>query len=98
MLFLFYIYSSTATGQSLITEGVLSVLGNPSDAMMRDYFRELTDRQFTLRDSLLNSLRSAEEWDMRAQTIRDSMISWTGPLPERTPLNARTTGKLQRDG
>ena len=98
MLFLFYIYSSTATGQSLITEGVLNVLGNPSDAMMRDYFRELTDRQFTLRDSLLNSLRSAEEWDMRAQTIRDSMISWTGPLPERTPLNARTTGKLQRDG
>jgi len=46
---------------------------------------------------LLSTLTSVSDWNNRAQTIRDSMISWTGPLPERTPLNARVTGQIDRE-
>lgn len=82
----------------LITEREITVLDKAHDTMMRDYFRVMIDRQFAMRDSLLGTLRSAADWDMRAQVISDSLISWTGPLPEKTPLNARVTGKLIRDG
>jgi cephalosporin-C deacetylase-like acetyl esterase len=65
--------------------------------MMKDYLTGLVDRQFAARDSLLSTLRSAEDWDRRAGTIHDSMVSWTGPFPERNPLNARITGRLERE-
>lgn len=64
--------------------------------MMKNYLTDLVDRQFSARDSLLALLKSAKDWGLRSQTIRDSMISWTGPFPERTPLNARITGRLER--
>ena len=64
--------------------------------MMRDYLTDLVDRQFSVRDSLLSTLKSADDWDARSQTIRDSVISWTGPLPGRTPVNGRVTGQLDR--
>src|SRR5690606_2557813 len=34
--------------------------------------------------------------DTRAQTIRDSLISWTGPFPDRGPLNARVSGRIEQ--
>ena len=74
----------------------ITVFNEPAEEMMRDYLTNLVDRQFFVRDSLLSTLRSAKDWDARSQAIRDSMISWTGPFPERTSLNARITGRLER--
>jgi hypothetical protein len=54
------------------------------------------DEQFQARDSVLSALNTAEDWDLRAQTVRDSIRSWTGPFPKRTLLNARITGRLER--
>lgn len=86
------------SAQNLLTEKELKVLAHPADSMMRNYLVSIVDEQFRVRDSILSSLKTASDWDRRAQTIRDSIISWTGPLPERTPLNARVTGRLKRDG
>ncbi|MCK5469284.1 MAG: acetylxylan esterase [Cyclobacteriaceae bacterium] len=74
----------------------ITVFNEPAEEMMRDYLTNLVDRQFFVRDSLLSTLRSAKDWDARSQAIRDSMISWTGPFPERTSLNGRITGRLER--
>jgi dienelactone hydrolase len=84
-------------GQTRISEKDLRVLNEPADTMMRVYLTKITDRQFAVRDSLLSTFTSVSDWNDRAQTIRDSMVSWTGPLPERTPLNARVTGRIDRD-
>src|SRR5680860_1690402 len=85
-------------GQNSISVEDITVLDEPADTMMKSYLTGIVDRQFAARDSLLSTLKSARDWDMRAQTIRDSMASWTGPFPDRTPLNARVTGRLERDG
>lgn len=87
-----------AYGQTGISKEDITVLDEPADHMMRDYLTALVDRQFAARNSYLSTLRTAEDWDRWAQTIRDSMRSWTGPFPERTPLNPRVTGRFGREG
>ncbi len=84
-------------GQNDLSLKDIAVLKEPADTMMKSYLLNIVDRQFAVRDSLLSTLKSAKDWDKRAQTIRDSMISWTGPFPERTPLNVRITGRLDRE-
>ncbi len=94
-LMLLYPYSFV-NGQDNLSPKDITVLNEHADSMMKNYLTALVDRQFSARDSLLASLKSAKDWDRRSQTIRDSMVSWTGPFPERTPLNARITGRLER--
>lgn len=88
---------TSAYGQTRLSDKDLLVLDAPADTMMRSYLTKIIDRQFSIRDSLLSTLKSASDWKLRAQTIRDSLVSWTGPFPERTPLNARITGRIERD-
>ncbi len=97
LCFILFLTLNYVNGQNSLSKKDLTVLTEPADTMMKSYLTNIVDRQFALRDSLLSTLRSANDWDIRAQVIRDSMISWTGPLPERTPLNARVTGRLERD-
>ncbi len=98
-LIIFSVYlPAVAESQSHWTSAHFTVLDQPANQMMEDYLRNIIDRQFASRDSLLGSLKTAEQWGCRAQTIRDSIISWTGPLPERTPLNARITHTMERKG
>jgi dienelactone hydrolase len=89
--------NSLLYGQNTLSQKDFTVLKSPADTMMKSYLTKIVDRQFTVRDSLLSTLKSAIDWDKRSQTIRDSMISWTGPFPERTPLNTRITGRIERD-
>lgn len=95
--FLLFLTTSFLYGQNILTQKDITVLKEPGNTMMRSYLTNIVDKQFAVRDSLLSTLKSAKDWDKRSQTIRDSMISWTGPLPERTPLNARITGRIERE-
>lgn len=85
-------------GQGNLVLKDITVLDGPADNMMNEYLTKIVDRQFAVRDSILSGLHTEQEWDWRAGMIRDSMLSWTGPFPERNPLNARITGRLERDG
>ncbi|MBS3772232.1 MAG: acetylxylan esterase [Bacteroidales bacterium] len=84
-------------GQGNLSNRDLTVLDEPADNMMQNYLTHIVDRQFSARDSLLSSLKTQSDWDQWASTIRDSMRSWTGPFPERTSLNARVTGRIERE-
>jgi len=75
----------------------LTVLDQPADTMMRDYLTNIVDEQFAQRAAILAALKSTEDWERHAAFIRDSMSEWTGLFPERTPLRARITGKINRD-
>ena len=46
------------------------------------------------------SIKSRAQWQQRAKEIREQILVSCGlwPLPEKTPLNARISGKIIRDG
>ncbi len=94
LMFILSIFNLNAQNQLSIKD--ITVLKEPADNMMKDYLTQLVDRQFAVRDSILSTLQSAEDWDTRAQDIREFIISGTGPFPKRTPLNARITDRLER--
>ncbi|HKJ67231.1 MAG TPA: acetylxylan esterase, partial [bacterium] len=58
---------------------------------------DIMDQQFYSRDSLLAGLSSRDQWARHLEVITDSLKTWTGPFPNRTPLNARITGRIERD-
>ena len=80
----------------LMTPQDLIVLDNPATDMMQDYLTALVDEQFAQRDAVLAKLHTAEDWNRHAEYIRKSMAAWTGDFPTRTPLNARVTGRIER--
>lgn len=85
-----------ASGEEFLKATDFNVLDQPASTMMSDYLTALVDEQFAKRTALLAGLRTAEDWDRHAAFIRNSMAAWTGPLPERTPLRARVTGRINR--
>jgi len=89
-------FPASVAGEQNWTAADFTVLDQPAEKMMEDYLKAIVDRQFAFRDSLLGRLKTVRDWDRRAQAIRDSLRSWTGPLPEKTPLNARITGRIER--
>jgi dienelactone hydrolase len=74
------------------------VLDEPADEMMTAYLTELVDQQFAQRSEHLSQLNTAEDWQLRGEEIRSAMRRWTDLPDQRTPLNARVTGRLERDG
>ncbi|MHC4807975.1 MAG: hypothetical protein ACYTBX_17180, partial [Planctomycetota bacterium] len=90
-------FTCRANGGEHLTAADFTVLGQPAEAMMKDYLTAIVDRQFAARASLLASLKTAQDWDRHAEFIRDSMSDWTGPFPHRTPLRPRITGRIDRD-
>ncbi len=97
LLIIIFCTCGSIYGQGNLSNRDLTVLDEPADNMMQNYLTQIVDRQFSARDSLLSSLKTQSDWDQWAETIRDSMRSWTGSLPERTPLNARVTGRIERE-
>ncbi len=62
--------------------------------------RHLNRQAFALldaRDRELEGLRTSEDWLARRQRVREALERIVGPLPQRTPLNARVTGTVQKE-
>ncbi len=56
-------------------------------------FSQLDRRQLEI-----NNLDSEEDWLSRQKHVLDKLKDIVGPFPEKTPLNAKITGKLKKDG
>lgn len=84
-------------GESSWGEKDFQVLDGLADKMMEDYLTQIVNHQFLARDKLLASLKTPEDWKGHIRKIRDFVVRSTGPLPERTPLNARITGRIERE-
>lgn len=64
-------------------------------------FRRLNERAFELldtRDRETAAIRTAAGWEARRARVRKVLNSVLGPWPEKTPLNPRAMGVLERDG
>lgn len=55
-------------------------------------------KQLARREQEVEHLVSRADWQRRQDTIRERLQDAMGPFPERTPLQARTVGTLERDG
>jgi len=94
------VLSCVFVSQSLclqLTQEDFKVLDEPTDEMMADYLTKIVDEQFAARESQLSRLETAADWLGRAGTIRAAMNRWISLPDEKTPLNARVTGRLERD-
>ena len=63
------------------------------DAISREAYRVLEKR-----DALIANIHTRDEWEAYQSSIRKQLSEAFGPLPEATPLNARTTGTFEHHG
>jgi cephalosporin-C deacetylase-like acetyl esterase len=49
------------------------------------------------RENLVKAIQTPEEWKNRQEEIRKKLIKSVGPFPEKTPLNHRITGTIQKE-
>jgi Abhydrolase family len=54
--------------------------------------------QLELRKKEISKLKTAEDWKKRQSLTREKLLQNIGPFPEKTPLNARVTGVIKKDG
>jgi dienelactone hydrolase len=63
--------------------------------------RHLNAQAFALldaRDEEVAGLKTSEDWITRQKKVSDILKKTIGPFPEKTPLNARVTGTIKKDG
>jgi dienelactone hydrolase len=61
----------------------------------------LNDQAFKLldqRDYEIERLKSKDDWISRQKEVNDILQRIVGPFPEKTPLNAKVTGIVKKDG
>lgn len=61
----------------------------------------LNDRAFDLldkRDEEIDGLKTKKDWIERQKKVKDILMNIVGPFPEKTPLNAKVTGIVKKDG
>ncbi len=78
------------------TPNIIAADTTRGDDMLAAYFRAETQK---LADACTARLQSADDWNKHRDEYRHQLAEMLGldPLPERTPLNAVVTGKLDHD-
>jgi cephalosporin-C deacetylase-like acetyl esterase len=69
--------------------------GRDAEQMLPRYLMGLAQEKFAER---ARRVRATTDWAAYRKAFREQVISSLGGLPERTPLNARVMGVIQRDG
>src|SRR5579862_5360384 len=62
-----------------------------------EYLRGLARKAVEKRDAELAKLVTPAAVEARQKWVRETLWKLIGGMPERTPLNARTTGSFERD-
>ncbi len=63
-----------------------------------DYLRDLAEQAYQLRNRAISRLTTPAAIKERQRWVTETFWKLTGGMPERTPLNARTVGSLERPG
>jgi len=71
---------------------------NDPGLMLVHHLNDLTRACLHSRQVEISKLDSAEAWKNRQAKVRRTLDQILGPWPDRTPLNARVTGVLHKDG
>jgi dienelactone hydrolase len=55
-------------------------------------------RMLDSREEAISKLRTVNDWQLRQSSVRRILWDIAGSFPEKTPLNARITGKVKKNG
>jgi len=70
---------------------------NPGSLLMNHLISE-ADNYYSLRDEQIARLNTKEDWEKRQTEVKKKLNDIIGPFPDKTPLNAKITGTLKKDG
>jgi len=70
----------------------------PAPKMLHAYLLAEAQKHFDARRAEVAELKTPADVRKRQETLRTRMIEALGGFPEKTPLNAKTVGREQRDG
>ncbi len=79
----------------LLARGAEEPTAKPGDEQIEAYLKQETAK---LSERVLDGAKTREEWEARRPRLRQEYFDMLGlwPLPEKTPLNAKVTGTLER--
>jgi hypothetical protein len=66
--------------------------------MVDRYLTQIAERMWKERDARIAALKDARDVHARQEYIRSTILKEIGGFPDRTLLNSRITGRLDRDG
>jgi len=70
---------------------------NPGSFLIDHYLKQ-ADKLYEIRDKEIAKLKTKQDWMERQTWVKEKLNDLIGPFPEKTPLNPRVTGILQKDG
>ncbi len=95
---IFILFVGMLSAQSINTE-VISKWPKYSDAP-NSLYHYLSSQSYEFlenRNKEVSKLQTKEDWIKRQKDVKETLMEIIGPFPEKTPLNAKITGKIERE-
>lgn len=70
--------------------------GVPVDQLLKNYLLKQLRPHFDARTAAIKEITTPQQFEDRRQEIYEKLHRINGPFPEKTPLNARVVGKVER--
>lgn len=77
---------------------VLNAKDGQADKVVKTYLIEELRKHFVERRKTIKAITTPGQFEARKESVRNTLAKINGPFPERTPLNARVVGTVQRKG
>ncbi|MBN1290855.1 MAG: acetylxylan esterase [Candidatus Latescibacteria bacterium] len=71
---------------------------NDGGSLLIKHLLKQASQYYDLRDREISQLVTKEDWLKRQEKVRETLMDIVGPFPEKTPLNSKITGVVQKDG
>jgi hypothetical protein len=71
---------------------------NNPGSLLINYLDNQAFEYYDLRDKEIGKLKSADDWIRRQATVKEKLMGFVEPFPEKGPLNPRITGIIKKDG
>lgn len=99
VLFCFFmgVYKGVAQPENLDVFQQWTMWNNPGSMLIHDLIRQANDH-YGIRDGEIAKLRTRDDWLERQALVKDKLLKLVGAFPQKTPLDARITGVLYKDG
>jgi len=92
------LFGATLTDEPVDAYSVIPLIEEYEPEQLFQSLMRVAEAQYAERAKALSALDGAEAWRGRQRYVRETLIDMMGGMPERTPLNARVVGSLEREG
>jgi cephalosporin-C deacetylase-like acetyl esterase len=92
------LFGATPAGAAGDRYAVVPLMDDYQPEQLYNSLMRVAEEQYADRAQTLGALTTADDWRARQQYVRETLVDMMGGLPERTPLNARVVGAIERDG